>query len=742
VGETAEQRLADELAQRIEDSGEPEVIRLRELRDAHLKQERLTLNRRRELQRAFEKRGLNCSLPLTDADLDEDIEVSLARVSWVNRLRRGVARPLIGGVRGVALVIGLIAAVVALYPLVQAPADPKPMSGDVNLVVAGFVDEQSESGGDGLGETLFRSLRASTRPSDDPGDPDIQVRGPAAVDPIGRAREAVQVAKENGAQIVVYGQIAHRAQGAFAVPRFYVDPRLLTGAEELGGDFSLPAIDMGDEEMGGSIAGRARLRTVVSEDFHAFASFATGLGWFGAARWEHALAWFERSEDEWQAGDGAALSSLFVGNTAGKLGKFQAAEAAYLHALELEPELARAELGLTEIELHRASSDCSDTSDDEALEAVASEFSRLYEEAGGSGLPKRAFLLRARLGEARANLCLGLGGLPPGAEAAGLGFEEVLQRGAGTRSFNAELAEARAGLGLSALGSAGEDQDRGSYLHARAEYRHALQLTNDPARAQEFARIIDLIDARLYQTVWSRTDPLPAGVRAEVEFYGVGDSVCGPVIPDRPEILLDQRPFYQFELVEGSEVPELGETLSFCPRGLSISEPVVLSIRGPNGFAREEELGPTDNDLDRYVSYWLGREWPPGQYHATASQGDRTVDLQFRVALPLHKGVRMPITVGRPRPFPLPVMVVGQRPNSIVTVDVYRDPGDPRIADEEHLRYATSFELRTDEDGVAETRLPTKPEDEGAFLLRVRGLGSYDNLDLVAWSSLCDGGEC
>ncbi len=102
----------------------------------------------------------------------------------------------------------------------------------------------------------------------------------------------------------------------------------------------------------------------------------------------------------------------------------------------------------------------------------------------------------------------------------------------------------------------------------------------------------------------------------------------------------------------------------------------------------------------------------------------------------------MPITVGYPRPEPLPVMVIGQPPNSSVTIDVYRDSGDPRVLDEEDLRYATSFELDTDDDGVAETQLPARPDDEGRFVLRVRGLGSYKNQDLVAWVSICDGGEC
>jgi tetratricopeptide (TPR) repeat protein len=739
VGKTVEQRLAEELAQDIEGSKKPVAIRLRDVRDKDLGQERLTLHRRRELQRAFDAEGLSCSPPLTDADLDEVIEVSLVKVGVAERLRRWIARPVLSGVQWAAILLGLVAAIVALYPLTQGSAGPDPMSGDVNLVVTGFADQRSEAAGRGLGETLFRSLRISTRPSDDPTDPDIQVRGPNAVDPVGNLVQAKKVAMENAAQIVVYGKVVHRPTGTVALPRFYVDPHLLSGAEEMGGDFPLPTIKMGNGGTNATIAGRAELRALVNEDFGGLSAFAIGLAWFNAARWERARVWFDRAQGQWRQGQGAALSSLFIGNAEGKLGNFSAARSAYLHALDLAPDLKRAELGLTEIQLHQAAPSCPDRIDKVGLYYVAMKFGHLYDEAGGSGLPRRAFLLRSRLGEARANLCLGLAGSRYSADSAAHSFREVLRVGAGTELFNPELAEARAGLGLSVLQAEPGRDERRSYLRAKAEYQQARQLTNDPERARAFAQIIALIDAHLHESVWNRTDPLPEGVRAGIEYYGVGDSVCGPELPRQPEILIDRRPFYQFEIVPNADDPELGETLSLCPRGLSMSEPVQLVIRGPEGFVRRATLGATTDDLERYVTYWLGREWAPGAYSAVASQDSREVRLSFRVVLPRHRGVRVPITVGRPRPEPLPVMVVGQPPDSRVTVDIYKEPSGYSAGP---AKYATSFELQTNEDGIAEIRLPISPGDDGRFILRAREMGSYENQDLLAWLSICNGGEC
>ncbi|HEX6601799.1 MAG TPA: hypothetical protein VF030_04095, partial [Solirubrobacterales bacterium] len=466
MGETSERRFAEELARQIKKSRELATVRLRDVRDDHLGQERLTLHRRRELQRAFDAEGLVCSVPLTDAGLDEPIEVTLAKSRVRDRLRRWIARPVLSGVQWAALLLGLAAAIVALYPLTQGPAAPKLMSGDVNLVVAGFEDQRSEAAGEALGETVFRSLQTSTRPSGDPADPDIQVRGPSAVSLVGSAEQAEQVARENGAQIVVYGRVVHRETATFALPRFYVDPALLTGAEELGGDFPLPRIEMGDGDANATIPGRARLRTAVSEDFHGLSTFAVGLGWFNEARWQRAHAWFAQAQEQWRQGMGAALSNLFAGNTAGKLGDLAGAQSAYLHALDLAPELARAELGLTEVELHRAAPSCPDRVDVDALAEAAAKFARLYDEAGGSGLPRQAFLLRSRLGEARAYLCLGLRGFQASAESAALGFKEVIRLGSGNESFNPELAEARAGLGLSILQTEPEDERR-AYLQAQ-----------------------------------------------------------------------------------------------------------------------------------------------------------------------------------------------------------------------------------------------------------------------------------
>ncbi len=720
------------------------VVTLRQLRDSSLQSRRLTLQQRLALERAIEERGLVCSARLVDASLDQPLEISRAETGWRKRTHRWVVRPLLGGFRWIAIVVGLLAAVVALYPHLEGKAEPSPMSGDVNLLVAAFAGAGAAIDGSGLAESLFRQLDAPRR-SRIPTNPDVQVRGPGQVGVVAGPREATAEARAHGAQIVLYGEIAQRAGRFYAQPRLHVDPHWLRGAEELGGDYTLSRIDLGQATASESYAGRARVRLRTVTHLRALYAFAAGVSWFNAAQWQRARRWFERSRELWQQDRRRALAELFLANTAGKLGQLSFAESAYEDALAIVPGFERARLGLTEIRLQRAAGDCSRPADAGELRTIAASFAGLRAAASGDDFPAVALRLRARLGEARASLCRSLaeGGALDGVAAPA--FTEVLEVGRrhGT-SFRAELAEARAGLGLSLLRASEEPVDaRSLYVRARRQYAEARRLAADPLRRSAFLRMIRALDARLADdgSVWSRADPVPAGAYAQMEYYGIGDSVCGPAEATHPEILTDQRPFYQFELGADTSEPELGETLSICPRGLSAREPVVLTIRGPRGFSRRDVLPPSD-DQSRYTTFWVGANWPLGSYEAVARQRRVEEALRFRVTVPRTRGMRAPVFIARTRPYPIPVMAVGQPPNTRIVVDVYREPGDPRNQLAGPARYVTSFPLHTDGNGIGEAQLPTRRSDSGVYLLRVRGMGSYENQDLLAWISICDGGEC
>jgi len=243
-------------------------------------------------------------------------------------------------------------------------------------------------------------------------------------------------------------------------------------------------------------------------------------------------------------------------------------------------------------------------------------------------------------------------------------------------------------------------------------------------------------------TIWGRRDAPPAGVRRQVEFFGVGDSVCGPTEPTNPTLMLDQRPFYQTSPVAGADDPELGETLSICPRGFDIHEPVRLELKRPDGSTIERVISPGP-EPGRYTSFWLGAEWPTGRHRAVATQDARSVALPIDIVKPLHRGVRTPMFIGRENPNPLPVMVVGQPPDDRVTVDIYRQLRTT-------YRYATSIEIETDTRGLGERRFPIGDTDSGRFVLRPRVfLLPADDEDRIyveqeegAWVYICPEPPC
>jgi hypothetical protein len=232
-------------------------------------------------------------------------------------------------------------------------------------------------------------------------------------------------------------------------------------------------------------------------------------------------------------------------------------------------------------------------------------------------------------------------------------------------------------------------------------------------------------------SVWGRRDAPPAGVRRQVEYFGVGDGVCGPTEPAVPTIMLDRRPFYQGQtMAEEIDRPELGETFSVCARGFNPTQPVRLKFLRPDASVIERLLPPSEDDLDRYVSFFLGADWPTGSHRITASQGSARVGLTVDVVEPRHWGVRAPIFVGRGELNPRPVMVVGRRPNTRVLVDIYRQGASGSL-------YRTSIAIRTDDRGLGERSLRVDASDEGNFVLTPRIPRDPEDQDERAWVHVC-----
>lgn len=753
--DATERALARSLVERLEGTKGTIRVSLRELRDASPGHRRLTLNRRLALQRALGEAGLTTSPALGEADLDEPIEIRFAEPPWRTRVRLWIARPATRGTRIAITLVGLAAALLSLSQLLPADDDPEPMSGDVNVLVAELAGPDSDAGGRGLSESLFRSLHTVMPSLDRPEAPDVQIRGPRQAGVAHDGREAQELAAANGAQIVVYGETARRNGDLLVLPKLFVDPQWLIGAEELGGEYALAPIDLGRFQPGPSLAGRSAFRAAVADQVEGIAALTIGLGWFQSGHWAKAEPWFQAAGRTWERGEQRAVAELFVGNAAGKQGRYAEAEAAYRRAAAEPADPSRARLGLTQIELNRTMNGCGEETDVGALGGVVARFAQIAGGADPATLPGLSLALRARLGEARGSLCLSLAGEKNRHQAAVEGFREVLALGSGRQlNFQAELAEARGGLGLALLEPQATPLPESAYLDARSHYLRARSLTNDPAREKVFAAMVDLIDEALAEggrgaadgsdagasvsnTIWGRNDPPPPGVRRQLGyFYGIGDIICSPREPRGPKIDLSERPIVD----EASTYfkPELGETLYVCAQGMLDSEPISLTVTGPDGVSRHRVLQPDPEiqSTQRYAVFWIDQRWPLGRYEAVAVQGDRSAKLVFTVHKPGSQGVRTPGGAPEQPIDKAPVMVVGAPPGANVTIDVYR------VAPSGARTYATSFTIETNEDGYGERRLPIDPADDGSFSLRVRSSKDYRDAALSGGVAICDGRPC
>jgi tetratricopeptide (TPR) repeat protein len=749
--------LARSLAARVIREKGPITVGMRELRDALPDHQRLTLQRRRALRLAFEEVGILASPSLEEAGLDATVKVHLAEPHWRRRFRKWVGKPATAATRRVIALVGFVAAVTSLAVLLPDDSSPSAMSGDVNVLVAPLHDKRPGADGETLAESLSRSLHKVIPPFERPRAPDVQIRGPEETSSARGPHEAAEMAKANGAQIVVYGEVVHRHRDALALPKLFIDPKSLIGAEELGGDYSFLPIDLGRLGPSSSLAGRAEFRAIVANQVKGLAALAIGLGWFDGGRWQEAEHWFKQAREIWPSGARRGLAELFVGNAAGKLGHLSQAEDAYRRAMAELADPDRAILGLAQVKLNRAQGTCINDADVAELRRLVPRFAAIETRARTDTLPGQALRLRASLGEARADLCLDLTGETWRRQDAVEAFRRVLSLGmTNSDSFQAELAEARGGVGLALL-QPGVPHSESTYMDARSQYLKARLLTNDQARQEVFAAMIALIESRLHEeeaggprrtlggggtpgtgTLWKRHDSLPAGVRRQLTgFYGVGDVACNPREPKHPRIEISEWP-----IVPGAGLhePELGETIDVCVQGMPSLEPISLAIFGPGGFSRTQNLEVhADSPTQTYASFWLDLSWPSGRYNVIAVQDNISTSLRFRVVKPLHRGVRTAAeSRARPQSNEVPVMVIGAPPNRRVPVDVYRSVNDSYTAN----RYATTFTVSTNADGYGEVKLPIGADDNGGFTMRARGVGNEGERGLYGAVRICNGHVC
>jgi hypothetical protein len=229
---------------------------------------------------------------------------------------------------------------------------------------------------------------------------------------------------------------------------------------------------------------------------------------------------------------------------------------------------------------------------------------------------------------------------------------------------------------------------------------------------------------------FGRHDAPPTGVRHQIEYFGAGDAICGAV-ESGEHIDLDRRPLYQFQTSHTAvERPEIGETLYICPRGLSTAQPVEITVRAAHGRTVRSQL-PAAREEERYLRLFIDGRWPVGPASITAKQGHRVLQKQVIVEPPHHAGARSDTELGRVPTPTLHLMVVGQRRNQPVYVDIYR-------AERATYSYVTSLRFDVDDRGIGERLVRTAPA-HGSYVLRPRPADLRD-LDAEDFVQLCASG--
>jgi len=334
-------------------------------RDARARELVLRVGRQRrfeqllaELQQArpahFQRAGLSTAAPALDA-----LYAGLAPFEARTRpLHQRILERLGLEQRVGFVVLGILAVALAaggtffLYRALR-PRSPARMAGDFRIAVAGFA-ESGRSGESETGTELAHGVYLRLEQALDEIDLGftIAIWGPDQVGTIAgqdrdaRARSAAQLAAKIGADVVVYGHVDTGASLWQVTPEFYVAAENFYEAEEITGqhDLGVPL------SIGGQ--GNVAARIAVSEAFtcraRALSRITVGLAYYAVRDFRQALALFQSAEEieGWQDGDGKQVLYLLIGNSAGRAGDLELARAYHEKSLALDPEYARAYVGL------------------------------------------------------------------------------------------------------------------------------------------------------------------------------------------------------------------------------------------------------------------------------------------------------------------------------------------------------------------------------------------------------------
>jgi len=227
------------------------------------------------------------------------------------------------------------------------------------------------------------------------------------------------------------------------------------------------------------------------------------------------------------------------------------------------------------------------------------------------------------------------------------------------------------------------------------------------------------------QDVLTRSDTLPPGVPSSVLTDVTPSEECG-LSASGARLVLQAVSASGCEVADEHHPVSLGQSVVIQPimfqpgrPGMFQRElPLVISLRRGDGRASTRTILPGQPSQWRL---FLNSAFPLGQVTITARQNELASQSNFVVTRPAAQGVASNGSPDIAAGSHLSIVVTGAHPHSDVAVDVYRVQEVFTAADIRQ-KYVTTITLRSDAYGMAETRLLTRRDDLGSYLLSTRAM--------------------
>jgi tetratricopeptide (TPR) repeat protein len=432
------------------------------------------------------------SLAKPDAPVDGHSRVLTTASSWWKALTP--AR------KAASVMLGLLGSAMLLLSVRDrfwpAQGEVAPMTGDVNVAVAEFgslgadgrvsVTQESSALASSVFEVLDRELDAlETAPgTDEPTD--FEVRAPEDTGAVDgdknedRAAQAAKLAEDIGADIVVYAILNESNSVASATPEFFLTGHhLVVNAPELIGQYQLGTPVEQAGRFSADINARRAVRSVLLHRADGLVHLILGLSYYGARDYGTSISIFNEIETLRLIGvdDGAEILHLFIGNAAGRAGDLDLAESAYRRALEVDPEYARAQVGLAETVFQRSHNDCVPGNAD--ANGVRRSLDMYLGALDADHQPVRSHVEeKVALGAGRAYLCLSMAGIDDHWASAREQLSQVVDAFEAGDDISELAAEAWSSLGLLEIMTSGDAPE--ALNRATRNLMTAIELGSEP----------------------------------------------------------------------------------------------------------------------------------------------------------------------------------------------------------------------------------------------------------------------